>query len=76
MNEYDPITCTTAEELRESGFPIPKEIPDCAWLPRGSFISTATVDKDVEAGLVRADIEIKLTSPFQWIEASFTLIQD
>lgn len=79
MNEYSPLTCSTAEELRESGFPIPEEIPNYAWIPRDSLISNVTIAKnaqDIAVGLVKANVEFKFTEPFQWVESTAAFIND
>lgn len=32
ITEYDPSLCSTAAQFRELGYPIPKQIPDAAWV--------------------------------------------
>ncbi len=63
----------TALDLRNHGFAIPAEIPDCAEIPRGSVqFGTKYVGPD-ESGGFRFEFEIQFTEPFRWIEGTYWL---
>ena len=73
-DEYDPVTCVTAGELRASGFPVPNDIPDCGWIPRVSVhVADVTVGEVTDGGDGRLNIamEIRYSEPFQWLVADF-----
>lgn len=77
MPEYDPKTCVHASELRERGFKIPSNIPDCAWVPRGSWTIIGPVNVEVDERdktLFHFDMgELVFTHPFRWIEGKFVI---
>lgn len=76
-DEYDPAVHVTAAELRASGIPVPDNIPDLAFVRRGSIIPTASVvdvtADDTAAGRMRATLRFDFTEPFQWIEVDVVL---
>lgn len=65
-DEYDPRTCLTAGELRANGILIPGAVPDCGWIPRGGVkaSSAAVTQEDVDAGILRININYEFTQPF------------
>jgi hypothetical protein len=75
MSEYDPKTCITAGEMREIGFGVPAQIPDCAWIPRSAF----DLDWEVTCGpsggdnSLSAKVTVKVNEPFRWIRLEFTV---
>lgn len=71
VTEYDPATCITAGELREMGFPVPDEIPDCGWVPRTEMVMNAepeSTPEDINAQILRMDMRLDFKVPFKWIE--------
>ena len=70
--EYDEKTCVTAGELRASSVPVPADIPDCGWIPRGSIrfgsLKTCMEAPDYVHGIVRMTLPVVFTVPFRWIK--------
>lgn len=70
---YDPLTCITAEELRDCGIPVPETVPDCAWVPDES------IKTDVECGPGDREDDIKCVftytflSPFRHLQITLTV---
>lgn len=74
-HEYDPATCWTAKQLRDFGFTIPADIPDCGWVPKSSC-KIAPTFKHVapEAGYSFGLVyEVSFTEAFRWVECSVTV---
>lgn len=69
---YDPATCITADELRAMDIPVPANVPDCGWTRRGAMrMKSAThagTQDDIDAGVLRMNIEIEFTEPFRWVD--------
>lgn len=64
-----------AEQLRECGIEIPEDIPDCAWIPRGSMhlsLGEVVVDKD-DPTKFNVRMEAEFTEPFRWVEGKYTV---
>lgn len=73
ITEYDPVTCIHAGELRQMGFNVPSEIPDCGWVPRGSMQTVASSSTASDDSMVlTTNLEVTFTQPFKWFSASFT----
>ena len=69
---YDEITCVSAGELRAQGYPIPEDIPDCGWIPRGSMKMEKIEAKMVE-GVVKVNAILTFTEPFRWVQINLKL---
>jgi len=69
MNEPQRIT---ARELREMGFPIPAEVPDCAVVPVGAIraadVKVKPSPEDVAEGKITANVTFAIDAPFEWVE--------
>jgi len=76
MNEYDPDTCFTAGELRDIGYPIPKRIPDVAWIPKWSMRPLPNTCRTFLADSCIVRFEVEFTQPFRWLECTFTLKEE
>jgi len=73
-DEYDPVDCITAGELRASGVAIPSDVPDCGWVPRASIKQSIADDCSVTPdGRFNATIEIQFTVAFRWVEMDCTV---
>ena len=59
--EYSPALDVTAGELREAGYSVPDNIPDCAWIPQSSVKESYDPATD-------SDIRLTFTEPFRWNE--------
>lgn len=71
---YDDKTCVTAAELRAIGFPLAKDIPDVAWVPRCAIqFDVGDVKRGADPGTVMIDHTISFLVPFQFVQVSFTL---
>jgi hypothetical protein len=64
VEEYNPLMCIEAGELRAMGIQIPDNIPDCAWTERWSIQWNSAEVKEKE-GIVSCGITF--TRPFRWI---------
>lgn len=70
---YDPRTCVTAGELRESGINIPCGIPHCAWVRRASMSLDAVDFQGHSDGSLSCEIAMKFTEAFQWVDVTFKI---
>lgn len=71
--EYDQEKHVTAEELRRVGYNIPNDIPDVAWIPRGSlvpYLSTVSADSE-DPTKVNFCVDVVFTEPFRWLSLKF-----
>lgn len=73
MSEYDEATCITAAELRAQGWPLGDDVPDCAWVPRGSMRLAAVMPQRMEGDTVHVTMEVEFTAPFRWVECTVSL---
>ena len=70
--DYNPKTCICAKELRETGINVPKEIPDCAWVPRTSLSLNMRGDAKqdpIDPTIISVLMEMNFDEPFRWVEA-------
>lgn len=74
-SEYDPETCVTAGELRESGFNVSGRVPDCAWVTRNTFFldlgSLTLTDED--NGVTNVHWDVYCQQPFRWFEGTYVI---
>lgn len=68
--EYDRRTCVTAAEVRAQGIPLPRKIPDVAWIPRAALEHSIGEMSSAEDGEVRCQLIITFTRPFRWLEGT------
>ena len=73
--EYSPLTCITAGELRDMGCDIMVNIPDCAWVPRRCVrFGEVNVTHADEAARTLDIIDIigtiEIQTHFRWIEVN------
>jgi hypothetical protein len=73
---YDEKTCITAGELRDTGWNIPANVPDCAWIPRGSIIPKIGDISEGEQGVMKISVMGTFTCPFKWLEGTYTIEKD
>jgi len=74
--EFNPATMITAGTLRGAGFPIPENIPDCAWTYREQLevdCTDASCEGCAQEGIMRMDVSLKCGA-FHWVEAKVTSI--
>jgi hypothetical protein len=71
--EYDSLYHITAAELRSLGYPIPVNIPDVAYVTRGSIklVETIVCCPDKNANEMTADLQFEFTESFRWIKTEF-----
>jgi hypothetical protein len=74
---YDPKNCITAGELRDIGVALPKEIPDCAWIPRLAMVTTFdSCSAEIDGLTLHAKVSVSFLVPFTWCEATVTFKKD
>jgi len=67
--KYDEVTCITAKELRDSGLKVPKDVPDCAWVPRYAMkLELAPNSIKCNDQEMTATIQVAFTEPFKWVK--------
>jgi hypothetical protein len=69
VQDYDPMSCVTAKELRDSGVQIPLEIPDQAWVPKNKVrydIKAADTTYDASAQRINSVIPVHIDVDFKW----------
>jgi len=72
--EYDACLDITAGELKALGYPIPDDIPNCAWVPRTALKVTAgKAEYGPDKDTVHFDMVLTLEVPFRWVEINFTI---
>lgn len=70
--KFDPVTMIHAGALRAAGFPIPENIPDCAWTYRDELnLNCMDAVSDEENGIVSVDVSIQCGA-FHWVEGKVT----
>ncbi len=78
--QFDPLTCVHAGDLREQGYEIPGDIPDCAWVHRASIRYEAEMpDRQMtdteKRNRIFPPVTIKMIfdEPFRWININGTV---
>lgn len=72
--EFNPATMIQAGTLRAAGFPIPENIPDCAWTYREELeLNCNEVGGHYENGMLHMNVSVKCGA-FHWVEAKVTSI--
>lgn len=80
-DDYDPLTCLTAGELRRAGANLEEHIPDCAWVPRKDVVWTFEREPDEPSAEDRAARNVRIRmiatflSPLRWVEIKGTLVE-
>lgn len=68
--DYDPTTCITAAEMRASGWRVPDDVPECAWVPRASLRFDKFTRSRMDGNTLRGVVSMTMTVPFQWVETT------
>lgn len=67
-DEYDSVSCITAQELRKMGVAIPGDVPDCGWVPRCAVSYGLADQGKVEDSKITCSLTIRILAPFRWFE--------
>lgn len=74
MNEvFETDACVYAGDLREMGFDIQPDIPDCAWIHVLAIEFKAVAESDGCGSGLAAKFELTTTEPFRWVEITGTI---
>ena len=71
--DYDPTTCITAAEMRASGWRVPDDVPDVAWVPRASLRFDKFTPSRADGGVMHGTVSVTMTAPFRWVETTVSL---
>lgn len=74
--EYDPITHITAKELRDMGFAVPANIPDCGYIPRLAMQLGTGKPKVKNGQSLYIPVELTINAPFKWVETTVIVEKD
>ncbi len=69
LQEYDPVLCIQAGELRAMGIQLSERIPDCAWIEKWSIVQGVTEQVDGD----KVCYGITFTRPFRWLSVEVQL---
>ena len=69
-DQWDNAPKVYAGKLREMGFAIDDEIPDCAWIPLIDSIETLVWTTEVDGDTVRVVASCRPQQPFRWKAAA------
>lgn len=74
-HEYNPETCWTAKQLREFGYAVPKNIPDCGWVTKASCKIVHDFERvEPKSGYsFGVAFDVTFTEAFRWIECSVSV---
>lgn len=71
MNDSDDdVPKTTAGFFRSKGIRIRDDIPDCAWVPQGSWHFGPTTTASGDNNELFVDVSIVFDEPFRWFECT------
>lgn len=72
LQEYNPQTCITAQELRASGVTVPDHIPGPAWVHRHTvrFGGADVALDNQDPSRMNVQMTVTFTQPFRWVEAT------
>jgi len=65
MTAYDPTKHVTAQELRGQGIPIPRQIPDDAYIPQDGWALVTEKFDVIPEGTYKERIALRMTVDFK-----------